>query len=94
MPWVCEKTVVNNDSLDDSAGVIMKRFVEGADRAQATLLPKCLEDWIDEDNPVRAVDAFVHALDLTELGFDGVEPPIAAKTRRKNGRHSCPSRPA
>jgi hypothetical protein len=29
-------------------GVIMKRFVEGADRGQSTLLPECLDDWIDE----------------------------------------------
>ena len=33
----------------------MKRFVEGIDRGQATLFPKCLEDWIDEDNPVRVM---------------------------------------
>ena len=58
MPWVCEKHRRGHDSRDDSAGVIVKRFVEGADRAQATLLPKCLEDWIDEDNPVRGIDAF------------------------------------
>ena len=45
-------------------GVIMKRFVEGADRGQSTLLPECLDDWIDEENPVRAIDAFVDALDL------------------------------
>src|SRR3989337_163384 len=25
----------------------MKRFVEGADRGQSTLLPECLDDWID-----------------------------------------------
>jgi hypothetical protein len=52
----------------------MKRFVEGADRGQSTLLPECLDDWIDEENPVRAIDAFVDALDLASLGFDGVEP--------------------
>jgi hypothetical protein len=33
----------------------MKRFVEGADRGQSTLFPECLDDWIDEDNPVRSV---------------------------------------
>jgi hypothetical protein len=32
----------------------MRRFVEGIDREQATLFPECLEDWIDQDNPVRA----------------------------------------
>src|SRR5499425_825452 len=52
----------------------MKRFVEGVDRSQSTLFPECLDDWIDENNPVRAIDAFVDRLDLTELGFDGVEP--------------------
>lgn len=36
----------------------MKRFIEGADRAQSTLLPECLDDWADEDNPVRAIDVF------------------------------------
>jgi transposase len=51
----------------------MKRFVEGLDRSQATLFPECLDDWIDEDNPVRVIDAFVDALDLAELGFE-VEP--------------------
>jgi transposase len=48
----------------------MARFVEGMDRAQAALLPECLEDWVDENNPVRAVDVFVQALDLVELGFE------------------------
>ncbi len=43
----------------------MKRFVEGMDRGQRTLFPECLEDWIDENNPVRAVDVFVDGLDLS-----------------------------
>jgi transposase/macrodomain Ter protein organizer (MatP/YcbG family) len=57
----------------------MKRFIEGADRGQSTLLPDCLEDWIDESNPVRAVDVFVDGLDLAELGFDGVEPEVTGR---------------
>jgi transposase len=52
----------------------MKRFIEGEDRSQVTLLPECLDDYIAEDNPVRVVDAFVEELDLHGLGFDGVEP--------------------
>jgi hypothetical protein len=52
----------------------MRRFVEGIDRGQATLFPECLEDWIDEDNPVRVIDAFVDKLDLSRVGFDGVAP--------------------
>ena len=57
----------------------MKRFVEGADRVQSTLLPECLDDWIDEENPVRVIDAFVDGLDLKELGFDGVEPAATGR---------------
>jgi len=57
----------------------MKRFIEGADRSQSTLLPECLDDWVDESNPVRAVDAFVDALDLAELGFDDVEPAATGR---------------
>lgn len=37
----------------------MTRFVEVADRGRLTLLPERLEDWIDDDNPVPAIDAFV-----------------------------------
>ena len=50
----------------------MRQFVEGRGRGQTTLFSECLEDWIDEDNPVRVIDAFVDKLDLSELGFDGV----------------------
>ena len=57
----------------------MKRFMEGFDRGQSTLLPDCLDDWIDESNPVRAVDVFVDALDLAELGFDGVVPEATGR---------------
>src|SRR5262249_54871033 len=35
---------------------------------------ECLEDWIDQNNPVRAIDAFVDKLDLPGVGFDGVAP--------------------
>src|ERR1700730_7392974 len=56
----------------------MKRFIEGADRSQWTLLPECLDDWVSEDNPVRAIDAFVDALDLAELGFK-VDPAATGR---------------
>lgn len=48
----------------------MKRFIEEADRGQLTLLPESLDDYIDESNPVRAIEAFVAHLDLAELGFE------------------------
>ena len=57
----------------------MGRFVEGSDRSQTTLFPECLDDWIDEDNPVRVIDAFVDSIDLGELGFDGVVPEATGR---------------
>jgi transposase len=52
----------------------MKRFVEGEDRTQVALLPECLDDYIEAENPVRVIDVFVDELALGELGFAGVEP--------------------
>jgi transposase len=52
----------------------MKRFAEGLGRGQSTLFPASLDDYVSEDNPVRAVDVFVDSLDLDKLGFVGVQP--------------------
>ena len=57
----------------------MKRFVEGADRRQVTLLPPCLDDYVTEENPVRVVEAFVDELDLGALGFEGVVPEVTGR---------------
>src|SRR5271168_1466404 len=57
----------------------MKRFVEGTDRGQSTPFPECLEDWLDEDNPVQVIDVFVGELDLAGLGFSGVEPEATGR---------------
>jgi transposase len=54
-------------------GELMRRFVEEADRGQWTLLPECLDDFIDESNSVRVMDVFVDALDLAEMSFEGAE---------------------
>ena len=55
----------------------MNRFIEGVDRCQTTLFPERLEDWINEDNPVRVIDDFVDGLDLNELAF---ERAVSAET--------------
>src|SRR2546423_13830673 len=57
----------------------MGRFVEEADRGQWTLLPECLDDFIDESNPVRVIDVFVDVLDLAEMGFEGIEPAATGR---------------
>jgi transposase len=45
-------------------------WIKGTDRSQGQLLPARLEDYVEEDNPVRFVDAFVEQLDLREAGFE------------------------
>ena len=62
-----------------------KGFVQGADRQQTTLLPECLDHWVDESDPVRAADVFVDALELRELGFDRVNPAATGR-----GNHPSP----
>jgi transposase len=58
---------------------VVKRFVEGEDRRQATLLPECLDDYVAEDNPVRVVEAFIGELDLGARGFEGVVPEATGR---------------
>ena len=57
----------------------MKRFVEGVERRQGTLLPEYLEDYVCEENPVRVIDVFVDELDLAALGFEGVVPQVTGR---------------
>ncbi|MEO9517790.1 MAG: IS1182 family transposase [Paracoccaceae bacterium] len=48
----------------------MTHFIEGLDRQQTMLLPEHLDDYVDESNAVRAIDAFAEMLDLAALGFN------------------------
>jgi len=57
----------------------MKRFIEGQNRFQTTLLPESLDDYIAEDDTIRFLDAFVDQLDLAELGFKGAEPAATGR---------------
>ncbi len=44
-------------------------YIEGVARSQLILFPESIDDYIEEDNPVRFIDAFVDSLDVEELGF-------------------------
>jgi len=50
----------------------MAHHILGQSRTQTTLLPEVLDDFVNEDNPVRVVDVFVDGLDLQTLGFERV----------------------
>src|ERR1044072_2187427 len=57
----------------------MHRFIEGEDRMQPALLPHCLEDYVDEENPVRVIEVFIDELDLAALGFSGMTPAATGR---------------
>ena len=57
----------------------MKRFIEGTDRFQVSLLPECVDDYISDNNPVRVIEAFVDELDLREMGFEAVDPAATGR---------------
>src|SRR5690242_19840182 len=46
-----------------------RTFKTGVSREQASLLPARVEDYVGSDNPVRAIESYVEALDLAQLGF-------------------------
>jgi transposase len=46
-----------------------RAFKTGGCREQPSFLPPRVEDYVDRNNPVRAIEAYVEALDLEELGF-------------------------
>ncbi|MCP4430257.1 MAG: transposase, partial [Gammaproteobacteria bacterium] len=50
----------------------MSGFIEGASRAQATLFPDRLDDYLTEENEIRVIDYFIDSLDLSNLGFKTV----------------------
>jgi transposase len=58
---------------------MMKRFIQGEQRTQITLLPEMLDDYVTEENSVRVVDVFIDNLDLQSLGFDGVTPAVTGR---------------
>ena len=59
--------------------VFFMRHITGESRQQATLLPDTLDDFVDEDHPVRVIDAFVDTLDMKALGFSKAETCITGR---------------
>jgi len=53
-------------------GYLMSGFIEGESRAQATLFPDRLDDYLTDENEIRVIDAFINHLVLSDLGFKTV----------------------
>jgi transposase len=47
----------------------MSFYKEGQNRKQQLLFPPSLDEYVSEDNPVRAIDAYVSLVEWSELGF-------------------------
>jgi len=45
-------------------------YLEGEDRYQSTFILSSLDEQIDDDSPVRVIDAYVDSVDLIETGFN------------------------
>ena len=54
-------------------------YIRGVDRKQIILFPEVVDDYIDKDNPVQFIDAFVESLDLVELGFKYSQPEATGR---------------
>ena len=46
------------------------KYKEGINRNQQLLFPPSLDEYVDENNQVRAIDLYVEQLNFKELGFD------------------------
>jgi transposase len=55
-----------------------RTFKTGESREQPSLLPPRIEDYVGSDNPVRAIESFVGALDLAKLGFRHADRGVEA----------------
>ena len=54
-------------------------YIKGFDRKQTVLIPETIDQLIEENNPVRFIDAFVKSLSLVKFGFKDIN-------KNKNGR--------
>ncbi|SRR6266436_2832776 len=54
-------------------------YIEGRDRNQSVLFPPTLDEYIAESNPVRAVAAFLEALDFKAMKFERARPAATGR---------------
>ena len=55
-----------------------RHYKQGMDREQGYLLPPSMEEYVHEDNPVRAIDSYVESLDIEKLKFANAEGEVKA----------------
>lgn len=56
------------------------QYIQGINRNQAVLFPRCLDELVDSDNDVRIIDLFVDSINLEDYKLDRL--PLTAIIRR------------
>jgi len=51
-----------------------RRYQLALNRQQQMLLPSNIEEYVSENNLVRAIDAYVNTLNLQDMGFINTSP--------------------
>ena len=74
--WKVRLTGFRHSMHRDKLGMT---HISGFERSQLLLLPEAVDDYVDGDNPVRFIDAFVDELDLAAAGFRRVEPKATGR---------------
>jgi transposase len=54
-------------------------FIREESREQIILLPDCIEDYVDGDNSIRVIEAYINSLDLVALGCSRQQPNITGR---------------
>ena len=49
-------------------------FIRGEDREQTILFPESINEYVEENNNVRVIEAYINSLDLETLGFTKYQP--------------------
>jgi transposase len=49
-------------------------FINGESRRQIILMPDCIDDYIQDSNSARVIEAYINSLDLVELGCTRQQP--------------------
>ena len=56
-----------------------EKYKEGLNRNQQLLFPPSLDEYVGENNPVRAIDDYVSLLDLKRLGFNDTSNSLSGQ---------------